>query len=47
MLINNTIRETTQEGLSCAGTKENEGVKMRHDMKERSICKYSIRYVNI
>ena len=29
MLINNTIRETTQEGLLCEGTKGNEGVKRR------------------
>lgn len=34
-------------GCSCVGTKEGKGVKRRHDMKERSICKHSIRYVNI
>lgn len=33
--------------FSCEGTKESQGVKMRHDMKESSICKHSIRYVNI
>lgn len=40
MLINNTIRETTQEGLSCEGTKENEGVKRR-------LAIMTAQYVNI
>lgn len=34
-------------GISSEGTKEVKGVKRRHDMKERSICKHSVRYVNI
>lgn len=40
MLINNTIRDPPQEGLLCAGTKENEGVKRR-------LAIMAAQYVNI
>ena len=40
MLINNTIREPTQDGLSCYGTKEGKGVKRR-------LAIMTAQYVNI
>lgn len=40
MLINNTIREPPQEGISCSGTKEGKGVKRRLSIM-------TAQYVNI
>lgn len=42
-----TIKRPTQSGFPCEGTKGLEGVKRRHEMNDSSICKHSIRYVNI